>query len=418
VASEIDVYKALSRLKALGYQAEVFHTRLSEYAIEFDGSIRSETLEDEGYGLRVAKDGKMGFAYSTRLTEELIERAIQGWRVSKVDEANVIPPGESGITLSLVKFDLEKAIEEVRDSFPNLLEVPEWASVSHAGAEVALGEIEVASTEGSDKRSKATFSSAYIEGNAKVSSGVSPSVHSSSATRDLSAMRSDALKEDFLFKLEIAKNEVEPKSLPSVVTLTPEALQDLLLPLLRFAVSTDNVYRKSSPLKLGEDFGTKFTVIDDPTLDEMIMSREFDGEGLPSRKVEIISNGVFVRSINTYYWARKANVEPTHSAIRTYATNPTAGFSNVVIKVKEVGEEEGLVVNSLRGVHTSDFASGAFSLSVGLAWNPKEGKAVKGLNLSGTLRDLLRGIRAEAGDERTVWNLKSRSLVVEGLKLA
>jgi PmbA protein len=149
----------------------------------------------------------------------------------------------------------------------------------------------------------------------------------------------------------------------------------------------------------------------------MIMSREFDGEGLPSRKVEIISNGVFVRSINTYFWARKANVEPTHSAVRTYATNPTAGFSNVVIKVKEVGEEEGMVVNSLRGIHTSDFASGAFSLSVGLAWYPKEGKAVKGLNLSGTLRDLLRGIRAEAGDERTVWNLKSRSLVVEGLKL-
>ena len=98
-------------------------------------------------------------------------------------------------------------------------------------------------------------------------------------------MRSDALKEDFLFKLEIARNEVEPKSLPSVVTLTPEALQDLLLPLLRFAVSTDNIYRKSSPLKLGEDFSTKLTVIDDPTLDNMVMSREFDGEGLPSRKV-------------------------------------------------------------------------------------------------------------------------------------
>jgi hypothetical protein len=37
-----------------------------------------------------------------------------------------------------------------------------------------------------------------------------------------------------------------------------------------------------------------------------------------------------------------------------------------------------MVVNSLRGIHTSDFASGAFSLSVGLAWYPKEGKAVKG----------------------------------------
>jgi hypothetical protein len=63
VASEIDVYKALSRLKALGYQAEVFHTRLSEYAVEFDGSIRSETLE--GRGLRV--EGSQGRQDGLRL---------------------------------------------------------------------------------------------------------------------------------------------------------------------------------------------------------------------------------------------------------------------------------------------------------------------------------------------------------------
>jgi PmbA protein len=417
VASELDAYRLINRLKLKGFQAELFHASVKEFSLEYDTTLRSEISQDEGYGLRVAKDKKMGFAFSTRLTEELIDRALQSWSVSKEDEANVIPPGKPGAGLVLHKFDFDSAIEEAKDAFVSSLDFPEWVKLGHAGLSIGTGTVEVVSTEGSDKASKFTFSTSYFSGNARIGDRTSASVSSSRASKDLSSVKSQAVKEEFLYKLEIARKEVEPTKLPDVVTLTPEALQDLLLPLLRYAVSTDTIYRGASPLKLGEDFGSKLTIVDDPTIDNMIMSREFDGEGLPSKRNEIISNGKFVRSINTYYWALKANVEPSHSAWRSYSGSPAASFSNVVIKAKEPGEEEGIVIDSVRGVHTSDFASGAFSVSVGLAWYPKEEKAVKGLNLSGTLKDVLRGVVAEAGDEVVVWNLKSRSLVIRGLKL-
>ena len=124
-----------------------------------------------------------------------------------------------------------------------------------------------------------------------------------------------------------------------------------------------------------------------------------------------------MKSLNTYYWALRANAEPTHSASRTYNTQPVTGLSTLEVKVKEVGEEEGIVIDSVRGVHTSDFSAGTFSVSVGLAWIPKEEKAVKGLNLSGDLKTLLRGVLAEASEEEVKFSVKSKSLVVRGLKV-
>ena len=411
----LDRFTLLSRLKLEGFQAELFSVRFREYSVEWDRGLKSQSSEHEGYGLRVAKDGKVGFASSTVLNEELVRRAIESWKVSKVDRANVIPPGESGGAVSLKMFDFDSAVDQVKEAVKRLVDLPQWVIPEKASAAIYSGTVEVASTEGSDKSSDFTMSISSVSGSPNTDDAVT--VFSYKSLRTLDPITGDEVKDEFLTKLEIARQRAELANSPDTVTLTPTAVGELLVPLLRHAVSTEAIYRGNSPLKLNEVFSEKLTIVDNPHIPEAPGSRSFDGEGLPSKVNEIIRQGTFVKSLNTYYWAIKANAEPTHSATRTYNTQPVTGLSTLEVKVKEVGEEEGLVIDSVRGVHTSDFSAGTFSVSVGLAWIPKVEKAVKGLNLSGDLRTLLRGVVAEAGEEELKFSVKSKSLVVRGLKV-
>ena len=411
----LDRFTLLTRLKLEGFQAELFSVRFREYLVEWDRGLKSQSTDHEGYGLRIAKDGKVGFASSTVLNEELVKRAIESWKVSKVDNANVIPPGESGGGVSLKMFDFDSAVDQVKEAVKRLIDLPQWVVLEKASASIYSGTVEVASTEGSDKSSDFTMSIASVSGSPNSDDAIT--AFSYKSLRTLEPITSDAVKDEFLARLEIAKQRAELKNPPDTVTLTPTAVEELLVPLLRHAVSTEAVFRGNSPLKLNDVFSEKLTIVDNPLIPEAPGSRNFDGEGLPSKVNEIIRSGTFVKSLNTYYWALKANAEPTHSASRTYNTQPVTGLSTLEVKVKEVGNEEGLLIDSVRGVHTSDFSAGTFSVSVGLAWTPKEERAVKGLNLSGDLRALLRGVVAEAGEEEVKFSVKSKSIVVRGLKV-
>jgi PmbA protein len=103
------MFEILDKAKNQGYSAEIFYVKRTEFSINEEKQIYSRFLNEEGYGLRVFKDGKVGFAYSTRLDENLLDNAIKSWKVSERDDANQIPTPNKVNYLNLYKkFDLSE----------------------------------------------------------------------------------------------------------------------------------------------------------------------------------------------------------------------------------------------------------------------------------------------------------------------
>src|SRR5439155_27329876 len=60
----------------------------------------------------------------------------------------------------------------------------------------------------------------------------------------------------------------------------------------------------------------RVTLVDDPTLADALGAASHDAEGVPTRRVELVSGGVLVGFLHNMWTARRAGVVSTGSAVR------------------------------------------------------------------------------------------------------
>jgi PmbA protein len=146
-----------------------------------------------------------------------------------------------------------------------------------------------------------------------------------------------------------------------------------ILGLLASCIAGGSIYRKSSYLVDRE--GTKVAsdlvhIDDDPLISGAPGSRPFDGEGLASRTVAIVKDGVLQTYLLDSYSGRKLGKAPTGHASRSGSGGVGAGTSNFILrpgktKAKDVVKEtkRGLYVTEMMGFGfnavTGDFSRGA-----------------------------------------------------------
>ncbi len=164
-------------------------------------------------------------------------------------------------------------------------------------------------------------------------------------------------------------------------------------------------------------------LIDDPLLAGGISSRPFDAERFPSRKNELIHDGVLLSYLHNSYSANKAGLENTGNAWRrAYSEAPTIAPSNLILKPGQKSESDMISVID-RGVYcqfTGDLPnpiSGDLTAIVMEGYLIEEGEkshALENTMFSINMLDLLKSITFVGSGTKVTDNGIFPSILVEG----
>jgi len=189
------------------------------------------------------------------------------------------------------------------------------------------------------------------------------------------------------------------------------------------------IYRETSYLagKLGETVASPLvSVIDDGRRPGGLGSKPFDGEGLPTRRNEVIDRGRLASYLLDSYSARKIGAQSTGNAARSAGSAPSAAPTNLWLEpgqptLEEIvaSTERGLLVTELIGMGfnpvTGDYSRGAAGLWI-------EGGEiafpVEEVTVAGNLADMLAHIDVVGSDVVWLGRIASPSLRVAQMTIA
>jgi PmbA protein len=307
-----------------------------------------KTLDDLGAAIKIVIDGAVGQASTKDLTDgsldKLVDRAVGSARLMSPDPNFVSLPkplSRKGPSLFIDREILTGGADAVlADAAEAAISSLSGEALELAGSIIAVGsKVAVANTNGieltdeADTFSVAQFTVEQMDGPQAISSGMGWST--GRRLSDLDA--ADAA----LQGAELARIRPERTSVPEGdynVILGPHSVADILDNLMGSAMDLGAIYmgmswlptenvelrsgREAPSPSLGEEVAVpEFSLYEDPTLENGILSHTHDDEGLPTRKVDIIKDGVYNDVIGTSYWSYLYDREPTGSGIRRY-TDP------------------------------------------------------------------------------------------------
>jgi PmbA protein len=397
----MNVEKALKILSKEAEEAEVFFSKDVTKKVEIrkgEVGIFKES-SSTGYGVRIVRDKRMGFAFSNQLDERVLNIALKVAEASEKDEHLSLPGRQrygrvkGGFDKKIEGIGVEEALEFVKQ----LIEPCERQKVIPTQGAIVwtISEVEISNSHGVEGMDKGTVISAYPSTVVKEDGVASGFYYDVSRTLDLNF--SNIGKE----ATRLARESLHAKGIDTINTdliLKPLAVSELFENVLIPSFNADNVQRNRSFLKgkLGEAVFSEIDIVDDGTLEGGLMTGKFDSEGVKTQRTPLVREGILSGYLYDTYTASKEDTESTGNANRdSYSSLPKVDSSNFIISGK--GEiEEGLVVHGLIGAHTSNPISGDFSVETRNAF--LEGKPVKKAIISGNIFELLRKVKGFGED--------------------
>jgi PmbA protein len=215
----------------------------------------------------------------------------------------------------------------------------------------------------------------------------------------------------------LAASSVHGKDIPTGtydVILSPLAAAQLISAVLVPALSGRNVHAGRSRLagSLGMQVAdTAICVYDDPLLPRGLGSTRWDAEGIPTRKIPFIQDGILGKFAYDLKTAYRHGAESTGSAVRSGSDGlPAIGHHNLVIEGPETDlmDEPAVYVQDVVGAHTANPLSGDFSVELTNPFRVRDGSyesPVRKAMLSGNVFDLLFRTTGLGRDRRTIGSL-------------
>jgi PmbA protein len=175
------------------------------------------------------------------------------------------------------------------------------------------------------------------------------------------------------------------------------------------AASGYAIYKSASFLvgKLGQQIAAKdVTLIDDGTMPGFLGSKPFDGEGLATRRNELLRAGVLQTYLLDTYSARKLGTRSTGNAARDVGDAPGVSTTNLWLEPGAASPGEiirsvkaGLYVTEMMGsgvnMVTGDYSRGATGIWIE---NGELTYPVEEITVAGNLKDMLMAIEAVGND--------------------
>ncbi len=196
------------------------------------------------------------------------------------------------------------------------------------------------------------------------------------------------------------------------VVLTPTVTAGLF-EALAGALSGKAVLRGRSLFagRLGETIASPaVTLTDDGARTDGFASAPFDGEGNLSRPAVLIRNGVLTGFLHNTYTALKLQAPTTGHAVRDgFSSQPHIGSRNLLLEPSGGSRREiiasvnrGVLVDEVMGLHTIDPVSGDFSLGATgrEIRGGSTGAPLEGFTVAGNVRDILAAVQAVGDDVR------------------
>ncbi len=423
------------RASERGVEAEVLATSGRELTLSAAGGRVDEITSATrgGVGVRVVHEGRIGYASSEALDEaslawvldEAIENAaLQSARGAVMVEGHAL--GRSDLIGEGLSAPVERKAEAVT-TLESALTADErvdaiaFARYSESESEAVLG-----STRGAD--------GGYRNGYAVLMA--SPIMRQGESVKqgweidfgkEFHAIDPTRTTQRILEKVGRHLGATPLATGRHATVFEPEVVATILQ-LLLFSLSGKTVAEGKSRLaqRLGQPIASeRFTLVDDPTLENGLASRPFDAEGTPASRTVVIERGVLRSFLHNSETARRTGQANTGHASRSYASTLGVGATNLMLEAGEgVSLDDGVIVTNLMGVHAgANPISGDVSVQgLGLRVEGGESRPVENFALSFNLFRLLE--RIEAVGAEVQWRpaggaiVGARSLQVDALSFA
>ena len=434
-----------NRIKSVD-QAEVFFSSSKSFSIDvLDGKVESvEEVRDQGLGIRVIKDQKLGFAFTSEFDESVIEetinKAIENAKNTEVDEYNGLPEPQgsrvkSQETLDIFdpkiskvsiteKIELAKSIEKA--AYQADKKVKKTEKVSYSEAE---NEIWIVNSKGINISYKSNHCGAFAEVIAiqdnEMEAGYGMNYVTNFDDLNFEAVGCEAAKH--AAQLLGAKN-LSSQNIPLVIDpqVAAQLLEILVAPL-----SSESVQKGKSLFasKVNQAIGSDIlTIIDNGRLEKGIGSTPFDSEGVPTQETKLVEQGQLKTFFYNTYTANKGKTKSTGNAARgSFQSLPAIGPTNLYIQTGSQTQDEivkniskGLYVVNIMGAHTANPISGDFSFGASgiMIENGKLTYPVRSITIAGNLIDLLKHLKAVGSDLRFFGSIGAPTLLFEGITVS
>ncbi len=428
--------------RAGGGKAELCVCRARERRFDArDGGIDAISFSDtRALGVRVFREGRMGFSYAFRddgdSIRRMVEAAVFCANASDPDAAYGLPDA-AGEPLSATGPPLyDPACESLDDgakaAFARELESrtigfdPRMKRVRSASLRESVGETAVVSSDGvrASGRESSYFASvdSVAEEGPEGQTGYGFGFARRFADLDLAGIAADGGRR--------AVRMLGARPLPTgryAAVLENGAAAELLEVLVPSFLGSQVAKGKSMLAgKLGAAVASKAVEIaDDPLCPEGSGAAAFDGEGIRSRRNVLVEGGTLRMFLADSFWGRKLGTGSTASCRRPSPKSPpTAGIGNLRISpgrrglpgiLREVGR--GILLTEFLGIHTADPVSGDFSVgAAGIRFDGgEEREPIRGFAVSGNVLDLLTRVAEAGSDFRWFGNIGSPSLAVPAI---
>jgi len=367
-----------------GEQVEAYVLRGTDLSIRVsEGEVEQlSSATSEGVGLRVVRDGRVGFAWAGSLDPTIVAETL----VDARDNASFATPDEhAGLAgpdgVQATRLDLwrdDVATTATADKIAMAAEVerrvladPRVRALRFAEYADGRTEVAVATSTGlaAFRRGTSAHLACYAvagEGDGTTTGG---GVSFGRAFADLDV---DRVVGDAVTRSTRMQGAAKPASATVTVVLDPSVASSVLA-LVASLCNGEAVHKGRSLFggRLGEVVASPMlTLVDDPTNPASSGASAYDAEGLATRPTPLIEGGVLARFLYDTRWARAAGAVSTASAVRSFKGTPGIAARAVAPSPGTLSHEEvlaavgeGLYVQSVSGLHSGvDRISGDFSV--------------------------------------------------------
>lgn len=430
-------------LKDKADEWEVFYSLQEGISIEAkEGTIESMKVScNKGIGIRTLKDCRLGFSFTTDLSDNAL--------VATVD--NAVASGTAAAKDESYAFPLSTNLESKELGFYDklLADAPKAQKIEKA----LLLEKSAVSFDKRIKRVRnAVYSETTLESHLINSNGVSLLDKKTFVTASIMAAAEQDGDAQMGWEMDFshyaddvdaekvgkgaAKRAVsmlgarEMKSTKCPVVLENSTVVEFL-ECLAPSFLADNLHKGKSLLKDKKGkkiFSDSITILDNGLLNKGWGTSLFDAEGVPRQKTCLVSDGVLEGYLYDTYWANRMRVKSTGNSSRGgFKSVPAVSVSNVYIEngnmtldalIRETWN--GIFITGLLGVHTVNTISGDFSLGA-TGFYIEDGTVsypVRAIAIAGNLMDLFSRVDKVGNDIRFFGSIGAPSLVLHEMDIS
>ena len=400
-----------------------------------------ERARDRGVGLRVLKDGHMGFAFTTDLSDSaiktLVQSALTNARNTEADPFHAVLAGPAAAYHTTAIFDPEITTLSEKEKIERVMAMEREAfavdsrikRIRKASASFSDSETLIMNTNGAEVFYRSTACSASIEVVAE-DNGESQAGSEFDVSRFYQKL---AIEEVGRKAARRALDLLGAKHIASIkapIILEATVAQEFL-GLMASGFSAESVQKKRSLFmgKIDTDVASPvITVVDDGLLEGGLGTAPSDDELMPMKKKIVIDKGRLALFLYNMYTANKDKTVSTGNGIRGgFKGVPGVGVTNLFIEPGTASLEEliysmdsGLYVSEVMGMHTANAISGDFSVGATGFWIERGKKAypVREITIAGNILDVMKHVDAVGCDIRFSGRLGSPSLRVREISIA